>query len=322
MNLLLLLIFIVGLLASFSVGGNNSAVALGILLSTNVLKRKQSYAINAISLFIGAFLGSYTMINSIYGILKSEEEILLEILLSSILLSSTTTFYYLNQRGIPASLSQMIYPSIAVLVLISRGFISFDWEKFWFTVASWGISPLIAIITSLSMYFGLVSAFRNRNINFIKQIKYYKYSLIIASIFTSYVTGANAIGIIISAGILAEPYYITSLIYAIAAVLGLYLGSQRAAITVGFRITRLGYIAASSALIGSDIISEIFTVLGVPISITQTIMGGIIGLSFRSFGFDIKRQLLQIARGWTISPVLAIIVTLATYGVLKSILGL
>lgn len=322
MNLLLILIFIVGLLASFSVGGNNSAVALGILLSTNVLKRRQSYAINAVSLFIGAFLGSYTMINSIYGILTSNEIILLEILLSSILLASTTTFYYLNKRGIPASLSQMIYPSIAVLVLVSRGLVSFGWGKFWFTVLSWGISPSVAIITSLSMYFSLTRMFRNRNINFIKQIKYYKYSLIIASLFTSYVTGANAIGIIISAGVLAEPYYLTAFLYALAAVLGLYLSSQKAAITVGFRITRLGYLGASSALIGSDIISEIFTLLGVPISITQTIMGGIIGLSFRSFGLDIKRQLTQIARGWTVSPVLAIIVSLATYGVLKSILGL
>ncbi|BFI75014.1 anion permease [Sulfurisphaera ohwakuensis] len=321
MNTLLLLIFIVGLLASFSVGGNNSAVALGILLSTNVLKRKHAYAINALSLFIGAFLGSYTMLNSVYGIVKSDQIIILEILLSSILLASTTTFYYLNKLGIPASLSQMIYPSIAVLVLISRGVIDFDWGKFWFTVGSWGVSPSIAIVTSLSMYFILLKVIGNRR-NFLKQIKYYKYSLILASIFTSYVTGANAIGIIISAGVIAEPYYITALTYAIASVLGLYLSSKKAAITVGFRVTRLGYIGASSALIGSDIISEIFTIFGVPISITQTIMGGIIGLSFRSFGFDIKRQLLQIARGWTVSPILAIIVSLATYGVLKSILGL
>lgn len=322
MNFLVVLIFVTGLLASFSVGGNNSAIALGILLSTNVLKRKYSYAINAISLFVGASLGSYTMLGSIYSTIFSTEEILIEILLSSILISSTTTFYYLNKRGIPASLSQMIYPSIAVLVLVSRGLVSFDWEKFWFTVASWGISPTVAIVVSLLSYFLLSKAISTTTSNFLVQIRYYKVSLILASVFTSYVTGANAIGIIISAGVLAEPFYITSLLYAVASVLGFYFSSRKAAITVGFRITRLGYIGASSALIGSDIISEIFTLLGIPISITQTIMGGIIGLSFRSFGFDIKKQLMQIAKGWTVSPILAIIVSLATYGVLKSILGL
>lgn len=321
MNLLLALIFITGLLASFSVGGNNSAIALGILLSTNVLKRKYSYAINALSLFLGASMGSYTMLKSIYSTVYSKEEIWIELLLLAILVSSTTTFYYLNKMGIPASLSQMIYPSIAVLVLVSRGLITFDWSKFWFTVASWGISPLVAIIVSLLSYF-LLSRAVSTNSNFLKQIKFYKTLLILASVFTSYVTGANAIGIIISAGVLTEPFYITSFIYAIASVLGFYFSSRKAAITVGFRITRLGYIGASSALIGSDIISEIFTILGVPISITQTIMGGIIGLSFRSFGFDIKRQVMQIAKGWTVSPILAIVVSLATYGVLKSILGL
>lgn len=321
MNLLLALIFITGLLASFSVGGNNSAIALGILLSTNVLKRKYSYAINALSLFLGASMGSYTMLKSIYSTVYSKEEIWIELLLLAILVSSTITFYYLNKMGIPASLSQMIYPSIAVLVLVSRGLITFDWSKFWFTVASWGISPLVAIIVSLLSYF-LLSRAVSTNSNFLKQIKFYKTLLILASVFTSYVTGANAIGIIISAGVLTEPFYITSFIYAIASVLGFYFSSRKAAITVGFRITRLGYIGASSALIGSDIISEIFTILGVPISITQTIMGGIIGLSFRSFGFDIKRQVMQIAKGWTVSPILAIVVSLATYGVLKSILGL
>lgn len=35
----------------------------------------------------------------------------------------------------------------------------------------------------------------------------------------------------------------------------------------------MGYLSATSALLGSDIISEVFTLLGVPISITQTTMG-------------------------------------------------
>jgi PiT family inorganic phosphate transporter len=320
-NLLEYFIFVIGLISSFLVGGNNSAIALGILVSTNVLRRRLSYLINAISLFSGASIGSITMESSIYGLVSSQNFLLLEIALSAILFSSTVTFYYLNKIGIPASLSQMIYPSLASVVLIARGTIGFDWGKFDFTVLSWILSPLVAIATSLSMYFFLMK-FLKRKRNFIREIKYYKYGLIISSIFTSFVTGANAIGIIISAGLLSEPFYITAPIYATAASLGIYLSSRKAVITVGFRITRLGYTAASSALIGSDIISEVFTIIGIPISITQTIMGGIIGLSLRSFGYDVQRQLKQIAKGWIVSPMLAMIVSLAAYGVLRSILGL
>ena len=320
-NLLEYFIFVIGLISSFLVGGNNSAIALGILVSTNVLRRRLSYLINAISLFSGASIGSITMESSIYGLVSSQNFLLLEIVLSAILFSSTVTFYYLNKIGIPASLSQMIYPSLASVVLIARGTIGFDWGKFDFTVLSWILSPLVAIATSLSMYFFLKKFLKSKR-NFIREIRYYKYGLIISSIFTSFVTGANAIGIIISAGLISEPFYITAPIYATAASLGIYLSSRKAVITVGFRITRLGYTAASSALIGSDIISEVFTIFGVPISITQTIMGGIIGLSLRSFGYDVQRQLKQIAKGWIVSPMLAMIVSLAAYGVLRSILGL
>lgn len=320
-NLLEYFIFVIGLISSFLVGGNNSAIALGILVSTNVLRRRLSYLINAISLFSGASIGSITMESSIYGLVSSQNFLLLEIALSAILFSSTVTFYYLNKIGIPASLSQMIYPSLASVVLIARGTIGFDWGKFDFTVLSWILSPLVAIATSLSMYFFLKKFLKSKR-NFIREIRYYKYGLIISSIFTSFVTGANAIGIIISAGLISEPFYITAPIYATAASLGIYLSSRKAVITVGFRITRLGYTAASSALIGSDIISELFTIFGVPISITQTIMGGIIGLSLRSFGYDVQRQLKQIAKGWIVSPMLAMIVSLAAYGILRSILGL
>jgi len=320
-NLLEYFIFVIGLISSFLVGGNNSAIALGILVSTNVLRRRLSYLINAISLFSGASIGSITMESSIYGLVSSQNFLLLEIALSAILFSSTVTFYYLNKIGIPASLSQMIYPSLASVVLIARGTVGFDWGKFDFTVLSWILSPLVAIATSLSMYFFLKKFLKSKR-NFIREIRYYKYGLIISSIFTSFVTGANAIGIIISAGLISEPFYITAPIYATAASLGIYLSSRKAVITVGFRITRLGYTAASSALIGSDIISEVFTIFGVPISITQTIMGGIIGLSLRSFGYDVQRQLKQIAKGWIVSPMLAMIVSLAAYGILRSILGL
>jgi len=263
-NLLEYFIFVIGLISSFLVGGNNSAIALGILISTNVLRRRLSYLINAISLFSGASIGSITMESSIYGLVSSQNFLLLEIVLSAILFSSTVTFYYLNKIGIPASLSQMIYPSLASVVLIARGTIGFDWGKFDFTVLSWILSPLVAIATSLSMYFFLKKFLKSKR-NFIREIRYYKYGLIISSIFTSFVTGANAIGIIISAGLISEPFYITAPIYAAAASLGIYLSSRKAVITVGFRITRLGYTAASSALIGSDIISEVFTIFGVPI---------------------------------------------------------
>ncbi|MBW9141115.1 MAG: inorganic phosphate transporter family protein [Candidatus Aramenus sp.] len=317
--LITLLIFVVGLISSFIVGGNNSATALGILVSTNALKRKYSYLISAASIFLGTAVGSYTMASSIYGEIGGPE-LLGEITVFSALFASVVAFYYLNKAGIPSSLSQMIYPSLAVIVLVSRD-LTFNWFKFWFTVVSWGFSPLLAIAFSLAMYFALSRIVRKEK-SLLREMRIYKFLIISSAVFTSFVTGANAIGIIVSAGLVAFPYYVVAPLYALAAALGIYFSSKKASIVVGFRVTKLGYVSATSALLGSDVISEVFTVLGIPISITQTTMGGIIGLSFRSFGYDVRRQLKQVVKGWGTSPFIAIIASLAAFGVIKSILGL
>ncbi|AWR96406.1 inorganic phosphate transporter [Acidianus sulfidivorans JP7] len=314
-----ILIFVLGLISSFVVGGNNTATALGILLSTNALKRKYSYLISALSLFLGTTIGSITMKSSITGIVKGEQQIL-EAVLFSVLFASIVSFYYLNKAGIPSSLSQMIYPSLAILILVSHGLL-FNWGKFWFTVSSWIFSPILAIFSSLILYFILKKILSKQKLLF-KQLQMYRELIIISSIFTSFVTGANAIGIIVSAGLQYQQFYVVAPLYGLAAALGVYLSSKKASIVVGFKVTRLGYTSAVSALVGSDIISEIFTILGVPISITQTSMGGVIGLSFRSFGYDVKKQLTQVTKGWLTSPFIAIIASLAAYGIIKSILGL
>jgi len=46
------------------------------------------------------------------------------------------------------------------------------------------------------------------------------------------------------------------------------------------------------------------------------------GLSLRSYGQDVGKQLRQVARGWMTSPVIAIVSSLAADGVMKSLFGL
>ncbi|MCG3108141.1 hypothetical protein L3N51_00422 [Metallosphaera sp. J1] len=319
MNLLNLGLFLVGLVSSFVVGGNNSATSLGILISTNSMKRKYSYLVSAVSMFLGVSVGAISLSGSIRGTVIGVQPYL-SIAVLSVFLASVVSFYYLNRSGIPSSLSQMIYPSLAILVILSRE-LSFDWGKFWFTVMSWAFSPLLAIVSSLLLYYILVRI-TTKEKKIIREMKIYKFLIISSAVFTSFVTDANAIGIITSEGLLSEPAYVVFPLYALAASFGIYFSSRKASIVVGFRLTRMGYLSATSALLGSDIISEIFTLFGVPISITQTVMGGILGLSFRSYGPDVKTQLKQVTKGWLTSPVIAIISSLAAFGVLKSLLGL
>ncbi|MCH4815244.1 MAG: inorganic phosphate transporter [Saccharolobus sp.] len=318
-NIIEYLLFIVGLISSYVIGANNNATSLGILFATNAIKRRYAYILNMISILVGVVLGSLTMLHSVYGVVYGNS-LYVAIAIFTALSSSIITFYYLNKSGIPSSLSQTFYPSIAILTLISHGFIELDWIKFWVIVSSWIISPLVAIGFSLLLYLTLNKVI-SAETRIIKQIAIYRNLILFSSAFTSFIVGANAIGIIVSSALLSAPAYLVIPLYGISAALGV-LTSQRIAIRVGFRITKLGYLGASSALIGSNVINEIFTILGIPLSITQTIVGGIVGLSFRSFTSDVRKQVMQIFRSWATSPIFAIILSLAIFGVIKSILGL
>jgi len=75
-------------------------------------------------------------------------------------------------------------------------------------------------------------------------------------------------------------------------------------------------------MIGSSIVNELFTLFGIPISVTQSLLGGIIGLSFRSMTSDVNRQVRQVMKGWMTSPVMAVFISLSVLGLTRSLLGL
>ncbi|BCU67691.1 phosphate permease [Sulfolobales archaeon HS-7] len=313
-------IFVIGMISSALVGGNNLSPSLGVMLSTNVLKRKMAYLFNSIALMLGVSLGGISMLSSIKGIV-SGEQVYVEISLLSVLIAASVSFYVLNRTGIPSSLSQMIYPSLVVVFLLNSKYIRINLSKFLITVESWGISPLVAILSAFLLYSLFSKAINPLNGGIAKTSRLYRIMISGSSFFVSFVTGANAIGIISSAGSTVFPFYVVLPSYGAAAVLGM-LTFRKTTIVSGFKITKMGYVAGSSAMIGSSVISEVFTLLGIPISITQTLLGGIIGLSFRALTPDITKQLKAVGKGWITGPSLSVVVTLAVLGIIKSLLGI
>jgi PiT family inorganic phosphate transporter len=125
-------LFLIGLISSFVVGGNNAATALGILISTNALKRKYSYLLSSISMFLGVSLGGLSMEKSIYGTVNGQG-IYLQLAVFSVFFASVISFYYLNKMGIPSSLSVLGCVSLALQttpvrleqILVHRGILVF-----------------------------------------------------------------------------------------------------------------------------------------------------------------------------------------------------
>jgi Phosphate/sulphate permeases len=208
----------------------------------------------------------------------------------------------------------MIYPSLTIIALISDGVLVINLHTLLLVISSWIFSPIISILLTISLYF-LIRRYIDRIENsLIKVIKFYRLIILASCSFIVFVLGANTIGLLVSLGLVSFPHNIVELTYAVGASLGTFTLSKRAAIKVGFKITKLGYTSSSSVMLGSFLTSEVFTLMGIPISLTQITMGGIIGLSLLNMSNkSTSSNVRNVIKNWTMAPLLCMMGSLVAF---------
>ena len=117
---------------------------------------------------------------------------------------------------------------------------------------------------------------------------------------------ANAMGTAVGAGILS--FRQASLTIAIFVLMGAYLRGYKVMKTVGRGIVPEGYLTmemAVIALLAAGVWVTIATVKGLPVSTTQSIVGGVIGVGLATSAPVNWFTLLKIAAAWVVSPILS-----------------
>jgi len=80
--------------------------------------------------------------------------------------------------------------------------------------------------------------------------------------------------------------------------------------TVGKEITHLGEYSAFIAELSEAVTIEIFTQVGVPVSTSQAIVGGVVGVGLIKGAETVnKRTLMEIGIGWISTPISAGIIS-------------
>jgi len=91
---------------------------------------------------------------------------------------------------------------------------------------------------------------------------------------------------------------------------GVLTYSKKVMTTVGKEITHLGEYAAFIAEFSEAITVEIFTQVGVPVSTSQAIVGGVVGVGLIKGAKTVNtRTLMEIGIGWISTPVSAGIIS-------------
>lgn len=298
----------------WSIGANDAANCVGADIGSGVMKLSHGIIITCFFSFLGALLlGSHVIKTIGKGIVPLDllAKSTASLLAFTGLFGAATTVLLATYKKYPVSTSHAIVGAIAGAGLAIHAPIK--WEKMLQIVICWVFTPLGAAVLSFLIY-SLA-----RKVFTLSLFRKYEKPLVViliylTSIYLAFIWGANdvanATGVLINTGIFDIRQ--ASLIGGLAIILGIVTFGHRVIETVGFRITNLTPLMTVGVEIASALNVHLYTLWGIPVSTSHSIVGAIWGVGLCH---GIKAINLKLAREivltWALTPVTAGIISFA-----------
>ena len=274
------LTILMGLAVGWSIGANDAANSLGAAVGSKLLTLRQAILLIAIFGFLGAFLqGSHVAKTIGKGIIPMDElDRSLATYVALVACFAACAWIVLaTYWKMPISTSHSIVGAVA-----GAGFAISAPVKLKVLgdiFVCWLLTPLGAMVLGYVFYI----VFKSLLVRIIpeRHLRAVMTCLVVASgCYVAYTWGANdvanATGIIVGAGILSPK--ISVIIGGLAIVIGIVTWGYKVIETVGSEITNLLPIMAFSAQLASAVNVHIYTVFGIPVSTSHSIVGAIVGV--------------------------------------------
>jgi PiT family inorganic phosphate transporter len=101
-----------------------------------------------------------------------------------------------------------------------------------------------------------------------------------------------------------------------AIALGVLTFSRRVMTSVGTKLMRLDAFTAFIAVTSMAVTTHIFSLIGVPVSTSQAIIGAIIGIGLIQDYRNVKfKKLKNFGAGWILTPLIAFLLSAAAYAI-------
>jgi PiT family inorganic phosphate transporter len=318
--LLISLTLLMGIGVGWSIGANDAANSLGTAVGSRVLTLRQAIVLISIFGFLGAFLqGSYVTRTVGKGIVPMDQlDKTLSLYLALVASFAACAWVVLaTYWKMPISTSHSIVGAVAGAGLAIHAPVK--WKVLTDIFICWIFTPVGAAILGYIFY----RMFKNTFYRFISR-RYLKITFVILIItsgcYVAYSWGANdvanSIGVIVGAGILTPNLSIV--LGGLAIVLGIMTWGYKVIETIGSEITHLLPIMAFSAQLASAINVHIYTLFGIPVSTSHSIVGAIFGVGLvRGVRVVNLRIMREIIICWLATPFVSGIIS---FLVLKGIM--
>ena len=299
-----------GVFLGWSLGSNDASNVFGTAVSSRMLKFWVAAVIASIFVVTGAIVSGQAGIETLKGLTSIRLD---QAVISSVAAAVTVTIMTL--LGLPVSTSQAVVGAIMGIGILNNQINLSGLGK---VVACWIGTPVGAVIVSIPLYYMMAAIYNKLNLNLFRSDSLLRFGLIAAGSYGAYALGANNVAnvtaVFVGAGLIT--IFFATLIGGASIALGILTFSKPVMETVGKKLVKLDPFSAFVVVLAEAITVHIYTMIGVPVSTSQAVVGAVIGIGIvKGVNTVSKKTLKNILMAWFLTPVvscfLAIIIDFA-----------
>ncbi|MCP8312407.1 MAG: inorganic phosphate transporter family protein [Candidatus Methylarchaceae archaeon HK02M1] len=262
---------------AFIFGWNNSGLCIGSLTSSGLLSYRRSVVLTSLGLVMGALIEGGKMERTLIG---SVTENITTVALLSVFIITFSLMLVFTLLHIPISMSHVVVGAYAGASFASGLFLNI--VNLEVIILSWLLVPILSALITILFYTLIVNIVKHFSLLTLDAFN--RLSVMVIIFYIAYALGANNVGLING---LYTPFILDStllefivIVMAISVVLGTIIFSKRIMKTVGEDLIVLSPIGVLTSMFSSALLMWFFTQYSIPISITQAVIGGIVGAGF------------------------------------------
>lgn len=344
MDLTIFLYLSSGLFLGWSLGANDAANVFGTAVASRMIKFRTAAIILTLGVIIGAVISgagaAHTLsklgsINALGGAFMAA-------------FAAAAVVAWLTVLGLPVSTTQAIVGAIIGWNFFTDSVT--DYSVFKTIFATWFLSPVLTAIFSYLIYLGVMRVLRRSKVHLIRQDALTRMALLVAGILGSYSLGANNIANVMGVFIGANPFKDLNLglvdftglqqlflLGGVAISVGIFTYAKKVMLTVGSDIAPLTPVGAFIVVIATALVLFLFasedleyalasmglpTIPLVPVSSSQAVVGGVIGIGLIRNARNIQWGVVgRISWAWVQTPIVSAVVCYVFLFVLQNVFG-
>ena len=294
-----------GIFLGWSLGANDAANVFGSAVAARMVKFWTAATLASIFVILGALLEGQEGIETLKGLtpLTLQQAVICSI-------GAAVTVTIMTILALPVSTSQAVVGAILGIGLMSQELNTSGLGK---VLACWFGTPVGALVIAVLLYKVMAALYNGLKINLIQSDSLLRLSLIAAGSYGAYALGgnnvANVTAVFVGAGQLS--LFSALLIGGLSIALGILTFSRRVMETVGRKLVMLDPFSGLIVLLAEAVTVHIYTVIGVPVSTSQAVIGAVLGVGIvKGINTVRRRTLTNILVGWFLTPVVGSFITI------------